>query len=135
MKGNDIMNLIPRDFYLDDIFDDFMPSKENNMKCDIYEKDNTYHIEVDVPGFDKEDIKVSVDNGYINISAKKESKEEDHKDKKYLRRERSYHKVSRSFYLGDIDESKIDAKFNNGTLKLSIPKKQELDKQKYIEIK
>ena len=59
------MNLIPRDFYLDDIFDDLMSPKEvNSMKCDIYEKDNNYHIEMDIPGFDKKDIKVSSDNGY-----------------------------------------------------------------------
>ena len=53
------MDLIPRKFYLDDIFDDFISSKkEQNMKCDIYEKDGNYHIEMDIPGFDKKDIQI-----------------------------------------------------------------------------
>ena len=130
------MNLIPRDFYLDDIFDDLMSTKEvNNMKCDIYEKDNKYHIEMDIPGFDKKDIKVSSDNGYLTISAQKETKEDEHKGKKYIRRERVYRKLSRTFYLGDADENHIDAEFSNGTLKLVIPKMDEENHKKFIEIK
>lgn len=131
------MDLIPRKFYLDDIFDDFISSKkEQNMKCDIYEKGGDYHIEMDIPGFDKKDISVETKDGYLTIKAEKtnEVNEED-KDKNYIRRERSYGKYERSFYLGDLDESKVDAEFQNGMLKIIVPKKEEVDNRKVIEIK
>lgn len=131
------MDLIPRKFYLDDIFDDFISSKkEQNMKCDIYEKGGDYHIEMDIPGFDKKDISVETKDGYLTIKAEKtnEVNEED-KDKNYIRRERSYGKYERSFYLGDLDENKVDAQFQNGMLKITVPKKEEVDNRKVIEIK
>ena len=108
-----MMSLIPRKFYLDDIFDNFLSDpEESNMKCDIYEKDGDYHIEMDVPGFKKEDIKIECDKGYLTITAEKhsEDKEED-KSKKYIRRERSYGKYQREFYLGDVETDKVHAEF------------------------
>ena len=129
------MDLIPRKFYLDDIFDDFMVGEKTNIgKCDIYEKDNKYHIEMDIPGFNKEDIKINIENNYLNVSAKKESKEED-KSKKYIRRERSYSKFERSIYLGDADTEDIEAKYENGILNIVVPKIEENNSKKYIEIK
>ena len=129
------MDLIPSKFYLDDIFDDFLTTKKgNDMKCDIYEKDNKYYIEMDVPGFEKKDIKINVDNGYLNISVEKENTEEN-EDKSYIRRERSFKKYSRSFYVGNIDESLVDASFENGILKIEVPKEEKENNQKYIEIK
>lgn len=129
------MDLIPRKFYLDDIFDDFMaPERSNAMKCDIYEKEGKYHIEMDIPGFNKEDIKLDCDNGYLTVSAKKESKTED-KDKKYIRRERVYSKFTRSFYLDDALEDSIDAEFKDGTLHIVVAKKDESKEKKYIEIR
>lgn len=131
------MDLIPRRFYLDDIFDDFISSKrEQNMKCDIYEKNGSYHIEMDIPGFSKEDIKLEAKDGYLTISAEKnnETNEEDN-DKNYIRRERVYGKYERSFYLGDLDQDKIDAEFKNGILKITVPKKEVIDDKKIIEIK
>ena len=101
------MNIIPKSFYLDDIFDNFDSTRNNNMKCDIYEKDGDYHIEIDIPGFDKKDIKVECDNGYLTVTAKKDEEAED-KTKNYIRRERSYGKYQRSFYIGDMD------RFQNG---------------------
>ena len=66
------MDLIPRKFYLDDLFDNFITSRDNNnMKCDIYEKGGNYHIEMDIPGFDKNDISIEVKDGYLTISAEK----------------------------------------------------------------
>ena len=92
------MSLIPRNFYLDDIFDDFHPApmRMDTMKCDIYEKDGSYNIEVDIPGYNKKDISVECDDGLLTITAEKkyENNEED-KNKKYIRRERHYGKVSR----------------------------------------
>ncbi len=131
------MDLMPRKFYLDDIFDDFMPAKkERNMKCDIYEKDGDYHIEMDVPGFKKEDISLEVNDGYLTIKAEKnnEVKEED-EGKNYIRRERSYGKYERSFYLGDLDEDKVEAEFKNGMLEITVPKKDIQTTKKTIEIK
>lgn len=131
------MDLMPRKFYLDDIFDDFLTTrKEQHMKCDIYEKGGDYHIEMDIPGFNKDEISVETKDGYLKITAEKktENNEQD-AEKNYIRRERTYGKYERSFYLGDLDEDKIDASFENGMLKLVVPKKEEKDTKKVIEIK
>ena len=75
------MNLVPRRIFFDDLLDDFLPSvKENNMKCDIYEKEGNYYIEMDLPGFNKKDITIDVDNEYLTITASKEEHEDDHKE-------------------------------------------------------
>lgn len=131
------MDLFPRKIYLDDIFDDFLTSKkEQIMKCDIYEKGDDYHLELDIPGFDKKDISIEVSDGYLKIKAEKqESHDEKDEDKKYIRKERVYGKYERSFYIGDIDEEKIDAEFKDGMLKITVPKKEEKKSSKYIDIK
>lgn len=126
------MNLIPKKYFLDDMFDDFF--KDNSMKCDVYEKDNKYHIEMDIPGFDKDDINIDYDNGYLKISASKEE-EKDDSTKTYLKKERYQGRIERQFYLGDIDEDDIDASFKNGMLKLVISKKEQIETKKRIEIK
>ena len=130
------MDLFPRKVYLDDIFDDFLSTKkEQNMKCDIYEENNNYHIEVDIPGFDKKDISVEVKDGYLTISAVKNNEVEDKDNKRnYIRRERVYGKYERSFYVGDLDEDKINAEFSNGMLKIVVPKKEKQENKKIIEI-
>ena len=131
------MNLLPRRFDLDDMFDNFFVDKSyTNMKCDVYEKGGNYHIEMDIPGFDKKDISIEVKNDYLTITAEKkdESKEED-KEKKYIRQERNYGKYQRSFYVGDVDTDNVKAKFENGMLEVIIPKKEKVDNKKMIEIK
>ena len=119
---------------MDDFFDDFLPMKrENNMKCDIYEKDDKYYIEMDLPGFNKEDIDISLKNGFLTIKVeKKDNNNEENDDKTYIRRERSYIKTERSFNLGNVEEDKIDASFKDGVLNIEIPKAQE--EKKLIEI-
>ena len=146
MKGDDNMALIPRlmpnKLYLDDVFDDFMfPTMKDDfgkMKCDIYEKDGAYHLEMDVPGFDKKDVQIEIDdNDYLTITAEKntEDTEEDEK-KNYIRKERNYGKYQRSFYVGGVDKENIQANFENGILKISMPKKEEeKSSKKTIEIK
>jgi HSP20 family protein len=125
------MDLMSRDF--DDLFDILPVRKDNRMKCDIYEKDNKYFIEMEVPGFNKEDIDISLKEGYLTVKAeKKMSNEEKDENKKYLRKERNYIKTERSFNLGNIDEENIDASFENGVLKIEIPKVEE--NKKTIEI-
>lgn len=131
------MNLIPRKYYLDDIFDNFLTvPEESKLKCDIYEKDGDYHIEMDVPGFDKKDINVECDKGYLTITAEKNAEEnEESKNKNYIRRERTYGKYQREFYLGDVEADKVDAEFKNGILHITVPKKEEIVTKKQIEIK
>lgn len=129
------MNLIPRQYYLDDIFDNFLSvPEESNLKCDIYEMEGNYYIEMDVPGFDKKDIQVECNKGYLTITAEK-SKDENDGNKNYIRRERVYGKYKREFYLGDIETNRIDAEFKEGILKITVPKKEEVVSKTSIEIK
>ena len=127
------MKLIPRNYFLDDVFEDFN-SNNNSMKCDVYEKDDAYNMEVDVPGFKKEDINIDVDNGYLTVKASKHFDETD-KGKNYICRERRYGKFERSFYLGDLKTDDVEASFENGTLKIKVPKVEESKDKKRIEIK
>ena len=128
------MNIIPRKYYLDDFFDDFVNSKGKDiMKCDIYEVDGIYNIEIDVPGFDKKDINIECKDGYLTVNVKKEQSEESD-TKNYIRKERFYGEYTRSFYLGDLDTDRIEAKFNNGTLHITVPKEEKQDNKKIIEI-
>ena len=128
-----------RDFDLfDDMFrDPFFKGENKIMKTDIKENENDYNIDIDLPGFDKEDIKIDIENGYLNVSAKKESNNEEKEDGKYVRRERYLGECSRSFYVGDsLNEEDIKATFKNGTLSLVVPKddKKKIEEKKYIQI-
>ena len=131
------MDLMPRNFSLDDIFDNFLTDKSySNMKCDIYEKGGDYHIEMDIPGFDKNDISIETKDGYLIVTAEKNNEnDEEDKEKKYICHERTYGKYQRSFYIGDIDTDKIEAEFTNGILKVTVPKKEKTVNKKLIEIK
>lgn len=128
------MEIIPRKFYLDDVFDNFMTTTRNEMKCDIYEKDGKYHIEMDVPGYNKNDISIEVKDGYLTVTAEK-SNEENTEEKNYIKRERVYGKYQRSFYLGDLDIDNVEASFADGTLKVVVPKKEVVENKRTIEIK
>lgn len=126
-----------RKYYLDSIFDNFMDGTDNFdvMKCDVYEKDGAYHIEADIPGFKKDEISVDCEDGYITISAEKNSEnEEKDENKKYIKRERFYGKTVRKFYVGDVDSEKIKAEFKDGMLELVVPKEEKLPNKKTIEI-
>ena len=115
-------------------FDDSFFKGEETVKCDVFEKDGKVFVEMEAPGYTKDDIDISIDKGTLSISFEKE--EENEENKKYLHRERkSYSKVSRSFYLGEIDEENIDASFKNGILVVSAPKKKEIETKKTISIK
>lgn len=127
------MNLIPRSFLLDDFFDDFGKVKVNDFKCDIYEDGDNYVVEMDTPGFSKDEIDVHVEKGYLTISCER-SDERENKDKNYIRKERVYGSTKRQFYVGDVDENSIKANFNDGVLKVIIPKQEEVSNKKKIEI-
>ena len=99
----------------------------NLMKTDIKEMDNGYELIIDLPGFKKDEIKVSLDNGYLSIAAAKGlDQDEQEKDTgKYIRRERYAGSCERSFYVGeDITEEDIKGEFKHGILKLFVPKKE-----------
>ena len=111
---------------------------KNLMRTDVRETENSYELDVDLPGFKKEEIQVALEEGYLTISAAKGvEKKEDDKKGKYIRQERYSGSCSRSFYVGEnVTEQDIAAKFEYGILKLSIPKKDvsAVEAKKYISI-
>ena len=126
--------MLPSRVFFDNFFDDFESPKklDKMMKCDIYEEDNNV-IEMDVPGFKKEDINMELDDGYLKISAEKKSDSEEKDGKKYVRRERHcYSKCERQFYVGNIKDEDIKAKFKDGILKISVPKEEEKKETKKV---
>lgn len=126
------MDLIPKNF--EDMIDNITSFKGCNIKCDIYQKDGIYHIEAEVPGYKKEDIKLEYSDGYLTITGKKDqSRDEESKD--YIKKERSSSECQRQIYVGDIDESTIKAKYDDGILHIELPKAKEKDDGKEIQIK
>ena len=110
----------------DDLFDSGVssPSKVTNMLCDIRETENTYEMNIALPGYKKEDIGLELKDGYLKVSAAS-NKEKEEKDKagRVVRRERYSGNCSRSFYVGEgFTEEDIKAKFDNGELMISVPK-------------
>lgn len=127
--------MLPSRIFFDNFFDDFEPPKklDKMMKCDIYEKEGKYILEMDVPGFKKEDINMELENGYLKVSAEKTLDSDEKENKKYVRRERhSFTKCERSFYVGDVSEGDIKAKFKNGILEISVPKEEKKKEDKKI---
>lgn len=116
-------------YYLDSMFDDFFYN--NNMKCDIYHDSNNYYIEANVSGISKDNINVTLENGYININVTLDNYEE----RDYIKRERFYGNSSRSFYVGDVEINKISASLENGMLKVVIPKSSKVSNRINIDIK
>ena len=140
----------------ENLFDDFMDfpferdfwgrrnplygkNEKNIMKTDVRETDSSYELDIDLPGFKKDEVTAKLENGYLTISASK-GLNKDEKDKesgKYIRRERYAGAVSRSFYVGEhIQQEDIHAKFEDGILRLTVPKKdaKQVDEKKYISI-
>ena len=110
----------------------------NVMKTDVKETDTGYEVDIDLPGFKKDEINAQLDNGYLTISAAK-GLDKDEKDKKgkYIRKERYAGAMSRSFYVGEgVTQEDIKAKYEDGILRLSVPKKEAkaVENKKYIAI-
>lgn len=97
------------------------------MRTDIKESDSAFDLEIDLPGVKKEDVSVEIENGYLEVTAESKHESEEKDDSRsYVRKERFSGKFSRRFYMGDdIDEDAITAKFEDGTLKVNIPKRSE----------
>ena len=99
---------------------------KNLMKTDVRETDDAYEVDIDLPGFKKDEVTAQLNDGYITISASKglDKDETDKKSGKYIRKERYAGSMSRSFYVGeDVTQDEISAKFENGILQLKVPKK------------
>ena len=140
----------------ENLFDDFMnfpferdfwgrrnplygKNEKNIMKTDVRETDSSYELDIDLPGFKKDEVTAKLENGYLTISASKglNKDEKDKENGKYIRRERYAGAVSRSFYVGEhIRQEDIHAKFEDGILRLTVPKKdaKQVDEKKYISI-
>ncbi len=122
----------------DPFFDDFFVENKKNqiMKTDIIEKENHYELKIEVPEIKKEDIKLSLENGYLNIKATFNEENESTEEKRYICRERHYGSYSRSFYVGDtVKEEDIKAKLSEGVLTLNINKVlPNREEKKYITI-
>jgi len=110
-----------------DFFDISRPvlHRSSLMKTDIRESGDSYELQIDLPGFDKEDIDIELDKGYLNVSAHRRSQQEED-SAGFIRRERYAGSCSRSFFVGeDVSEEQISARMENGILKLCLPKKEE----------
>lgn len=139
-----------QDNFVDDFFGDmFTFSRPFNRKStfsspvsictDVQEFDDSYQLDFELPGFSKEDIQAELKDGYLTIQAEhSENKDEKDKEGNYIRRERYRGQYRRSFFVGkDVTQEDIKAKFDNGILKVEIPKKEktpEIDEKKYITI-
>ena len=91
---------------------------QNLMRTDVRETDTSYELDIDLPGFQKDEVKVDLDHGYLTISAAKSMD----KQGRYIRQERYAGQCSRSFYVGDLKPEQIQAKYEDGILRLTLPK-------------
>ena len=124
----DVFNDFDRDFFRGFTRPEHMlygKNAQRMMKTDVKETDEGYELDVDLPGFKKEEIHLVLENGYLTISTEKSLENKEEKKGKVLRQERYAGTMSRSFYVGDsITEEDIRAKYENGVLSLAIPKKE-----------
>lgn len=115
------------------MFEDIIDN-DTYMKCDIYEEDSKYYIEIDLPGFKRDNIKMEFNHGYLTVLATKKDNTEK-SDKNYIKRERTFGIYKREFYIGNVDYSKINAKYKDGVLLIDIVKSLDDKDKKTIEIK
>ena len=113
-----------------DIIDD-----DFNMRCDIYETNDKYHIEIDLPGFKREYLKIEFNHGYLTVLATKKEIENKDNTINYIKRERRYGVYKREFYVGNVDYTKINAKYKDGVLIIDVLKAMDEKDKKTIEIK
>jgi HSP20 family protein len=119
-RRNDLFPALVRSFF----DDNFLPTFDliqSNFRVDLKETDNEFIVEADLPGIKKEAIEVEFNNNYLQISAKREDTVED-KSQNYVRRERHYGELKRVFHIDNVDENGINASFNDGVLRVTLPK-------------
>jgi len=138
-KRNDVKTIGFDDFsnMIDDFFTGSWPLQRSlvgdTFKIDIQDNDTEYTIEAELPGVKKDDVEITLNEGRLNISVKREEVSED-KSKKYIHRERKYAQMSRSILLADANEENIQAKLEDGVLIIKVPKKEQVDTSKRIMI-
>ncbi len=132
-KSYDLFNAF-HDFEKD-FFDGGAPM--NSCKTDIKDEGDRYVLEAELPGFDKQDIKLDINSGFLTLTAEHSAEREDKdSDGKYIRRERSYGSYQRSFDISSVNADKIDAEYKNGILTVQLPKKDiEKPETRRLEIK
>lgn len=138
-KKSDLMNVGIDDFYtaLDDFFADGWPFRRafaaNSFKMDIQEDEKNYFVAAELPGVNKEDINITMNEGTLRISVTRDENIES-EEKNYLHRERRFSSMHRSVYLADADAGAMKAKLENGILSLTVPKRERPDRSVKIEI-
>lgn len=134
------LNLFSDNFFGDMFNDPFFRHNNtlNFMKTDVQEDGGNYIVDIDLPGYDKQDIKIELEKGYLTVLAQKnEMKEDIYDEGNYIHKERYTGKCSRSFYIGEtVTEKDVKASYKNGILKLILPKEEsnKIDNTKYISI-
>jgi len=140
--GKDLFNEMMNTSFEDDFFGNHSLPYGNHakgfMKTDIKEGKDGYEVHIDLPGFKKEDINAQLENGYLTVTASQNTDKEEHDEEgRYIRRERYVGNCSRSFYAGEgVTQEDIHAKYENGILSLTVPKKdaEKIEARKYIAI-
>lgn len=116
--------------FFNDWFDFPLKLNYNYMRTDIKENDKEYHLAIEIPGVNKDDIQISYKNDYLTVAV--EAPEDDSQE--YIHRERIRRNCARDYYVGRIDESRITAKYENGILEITVLKESIQDNKKYISI-
>ena len=143
-----LMPSLFRDDLFDTFFDDFtragrkfLPTNSSNavMKTDVKELEGGYELNIELPGYQKENVQAQLKDGTLTITASRNTENEEKDEKgKFIRRERYYGNCTRSFYVGDeVEQEDIKARFENGVLIIDIPKKEakpKIEENKYIAI-
>lgn len=126
------------DAFNDNFFDDAFSiiSRDNyRLRADLIENDNDYDLTLEIPGLDKEDIKISYQDNYLTVAAEKKTNiDKSDEEKNYVHKEIYYGSINRKFYLEGIDSNNIKASYNNGILNVKLPKKEIESSKKYITI-
>lgn len=138
-KRGDLMNIGFDDFsnMIDDFFTGNWPTQRNlagdTFKVDIQDSDTEYKIEAELPGVKKEDVEITLNEGKLDLSVKKEESSEE-ENKRYIHRERKFCQMTRSILLTDANDEGIQAKLEEGVLTIIVPKKERVDTSKRIQI-
>ncbi|MEY8764385.1 MULTISPECIES: heat shock protein Hsp18 [Clostridium] len=123
MSRGDEFERFVKSFFNNDFFPAGLNGFGKNFRADLRENDDSYIVEADLPGVDKNSIDLSFDNNYLTVSAKRNDSKEDKKEN-FVRRERNYGEFKRSFYIDNVDDKKISASFKDGVLKVNLPKSE-----------
>lgn len=139
-RRKDLMSTGFDDFQnmLDDFFAEGWPNRRSlvadTFKIDVKEDEKEYLVEAELPGIEKKDVNLSIEDGRLCISVNKEEVKEEKEGKNYIHRERRYSSMQRNVFLAEADDEGIKAKLNNGVLMITVPKRVEQDTSKAIEI-